>query len=63
MNESRSVRRRYDLLIPHRPFLWEVPQKPVAVPKFHTTRMDRLEREAVESFRSSRRSGSEIGGC
>ena len=42
-------------------FAWEVPQKPVTV-RIPFPLIDRLEREAVESFRSLTSRGSEIGG-
>ncbi len=42
-------------------YLWEVPQKPVCV-KIPFALIDRLEHEAVESFRSLSSRGSEIGG-
>ncbi len=42
-------------------YLWEVPQKPVSV-RIPFSLIDRLEREAVESFRSLTSRGSEIGG-
>ncbi len=42
-------------------YLWEVPQKPVCV-RIPFALIDRLEHEAVESFRSLSSRGSEIGG-
>jgi TonB family protein len=42
-------------------YLWEVPQKPVSV-RIPFSLIDRLEREAVENFRSLTSRGSEIGG-
>jgi protein TonB len=42
-------------------YTWAVPQKPVSV-RIPFALIDRLEREAVESFRSLRSRGSEIGG-
>ena len=42
-------------------YTWAVPQKPVAV-RIPFALIDRLEHEAVESFRSLRSRGSEIGG-
>jgi TonB family protein len=42
-------------------YLWDVPQKPVCV-KVPFALIDRLEHEAVESFRSLSSRGSEIGG-
>ena len=62
MNESTARAERYDLQTSTSSFfLWEVPQKPVAV-RIPYQLMDRLEREAVESFRSVTSRGSEIGG-
>src|SRR5215471_12073513 len=62
MNESTARAERYDLQTsPSSFFLWEVPQKPVAV-RIPYELIDRLEREAVESFRSVTSKGSEIGG-
>src|SRR6516162_5686463 len=64
MNESTARAERYDLqtspsLSPF--YLWEVAQKPVSV-RIPFSLIDRLEREAVESFRSLTSKGSEIGG-
>src|ERR1017187_692274 len=42
-------------------YLWEVPQNPVSV-RIPFSLIDRLEREAVENFRSLTSRGSEIGG-
>ena len=42
-------------------YLWEVPQKPVAV-QLSYGMIDRLEKETVENFRSLTSRGSEIGG-
>ena len=62
MNESTARAERYDLQTSTSSyFLWEVPQKPVAV-RIPFPLMDRLEREAVDSFRSVTSKGSEIGG-
>jgi len=62
VNESTARAERYDLQTsPSSFFLWEVPQKPVAV-RIPYQLIDRLEREAVESFRSVTSRGSEIGG-
>src|SRR5204863_2107541 len=62
MIESTARAERYDLQTSTSSFfLWEVPQKPVAV-RIPYDLMDRLEREAVESFRSVTSRGSEIGG-
>ena len=62
MVESTARAERYDLQTSTSSFfLWEVPQKPVAV-RIPYDLMDRLEREAVDSFRSVTSRGSEIGG-
>src|SRR5437879_5368892 len=62
MIESTARAERYDLQTSKSPFyLWEVPQKPVAV-RIPFNVIDRLEREAVEAFRSLSSRGSEIGG-
>jgi periplasmic protein TonB len=62
MNESTARAERYDLQTsPSTFYLWEVPQKPVAV-RIPYELIERLEREAVESFRSVTSRGSEIGG-
>jgi len=62
MNESTARAERFDLQTSTSSFFhWEVPQKPVAVRIPHQL-MDRLEREAVDSFRSVTSKGSEIGG-
>src|SRR5205807_8547442 len=62
MAESTARAERYDLQTSASSFfLWEVPQKPVAV-RIPYDLMDRLEREAVDSFRSVTSRGSEIGG-
>ena len=62
MIESTARAERYDLQTStSSSFLWEVPQKPVAV-RIPYDLMDRLERQAVESFRSVTSRGSEIGG-
>src|SRR4051794_21450692 len=62
MVESTARAERYDLQTStSSSFLWEVPQKPVAV-RIPYPLIDRLEREAVESFRSVTSKGSEIGG-
>jgi TonB family protein len=62
MNESTARAERFDL--PSSPatyFSWEVAGKPVRV-RMRMDAIDRLEREAVESFRSLTSRGSEIGG-
>jgi TonB family protein len=62
MNESTARAERYD--IPPSPlpsYTWTVPQKPISV-CFPLDIIDRLEHEAVESFRSLSSRGSEIGG-
>lgn len=62
MIESTARAERYDLQTSKSSsYLWEVPQKPVAV-RIPFSVMDRLEREAVEAFRSLSSRGSEIGG-
>src|SRR5882757_5081343 len=62
MIESPARGERYDLLtFILSSFLLGVPQKPVAV-RIPYELIDRLEREAVESFRSVTSRGSEIGG-
>jgi protein TonB len=62
MNESTARADRFDLQTSTSSFfLWEVPQKPVSV-RIPYPLIDRLEREAVESFRSVTSRGSEIGG-
>ena len=62
MIESTARAERYDLQdspAPH--YIWEVPQKPVSV-RIPFSLIDRLERDAVDSFRSLTSKGSEIGG-
>src|SRR5215472_8867187 len=62
MIESTARAERFDLQTSKSPsYLWEVPQKPVAV-RISLGVIDRLEREAVEAFRSLSSRGSEIGG-
>ena len=62
MNESTARAERFDLQNASSPlYLWEVPQKPVSV-RIPFSLIDRLERDAVESFRSLTSRGSEIGG-
>jgi protein TonB len=62
MIESTARAERFDLQTSKsNSYLWEVPQKPVAV-RIPFNVMDRLEREAVEAFRSLSSRGSEIGG-
>ncbi len=62
MIESAIRAERVELPSSQAPFyLWEVPQKPVCV-KIPFALIDRLEHEAVESFRSLSSRGSEIGG-
>jgi TonB family protein len=62
MTESTARAERFDLQPAPSPlYLWEVPQKPVSV-RIPFSLIDRLEREAVESFRSLTSRGSEIGG-
>jgi protein TonB len=62
MIESTARAERFDLQTStSSTYLWEAPQKPVAV-RIPFGMMDRLEREAVEAFRSLSSRGSEIGG-
>ncbi len=62
MTESTARAERFDVQTASSPFyLWEVPQKPVSV-RIPFSLIDRLERDAVESFRSLTSRGSEIGG-
>src|SRR5260370_29005046 len=62
MSESTARAERFDLQNASSPlYLWEVPQKPVSV-RIPFSLIDRLERDAVESFRSLTSRGSEIGG-
>lgn len=62
MIESTARAERFDLQTASSPFyLWQVPQKPVSV-RIPFSLIDRLEREAVDSFRSLTSRGSEIGG-
>ncbi len=62
MIESTARAERYDLQTSLSPYyLWEVPQKPVSV-RIPFSLIDRLEHDAVESFRSLTSKGSEIGG-
>src|SRR3954447_341251 len=62
MTESTARAERYDLQTSPSPvYVWEVSQKPVSV-RIPFSLIDRLEHEAVESFRSLTSKGSEIGG-
>jgi protein TonB len=62
MIESAARAERFELSSSASPFyLWEVPQKPIAV-KLPFPLIDRLENEAVENFKSLSSRGSEIGG-
>jgi protein TonB len=62
MTESTARAERFDVQAAASPlYLWEVPQKPVSV-RIPFSLIDRLEREAVENFRSLTSRGSEIGG-
>ena len=62
MTESTARAERFDEQTAASPlYLWEVPQKPVSV-RIPFSLIDRLEREAVDSFRSLTSRGSEIGG-
>ena len=62
MTQSTALAEPSDLRTSTSPFYtWEVPQKPVSV-RIPYDLMDRLEKEAVENFRSLSSRGSEIGG-
>ena len=62
MTESTARAERFDLQTSTSPFYtWEVPQKPISV-RIPYGLMDRLEKEAVDNFRSLSSRGSEIGG-
>jgi TonB family protein len=62
MTQSIARAEQFDLQASTSPFYtWEVPQKPVSI-RIPYDLMDRLEKEAVESFRSLTSRGSEIGG-
>jgi len=62
MVESTLRAEHFELQAPASPlYLWEVAQKPVSAKIPHAL-VDRLEHEAVESFRSLSSRGSEIGG-
>src|SRR3954468_11286400 len=62
MNESTARAERFEAKSDSTPlYIWEVPQKPVSV-RIPFSLIDRLEHEAVESFRSLTSKGSEIGG-
>src|SRR5260221_1438070 len=62
MIESTARAERYDLQTSKSPsYLWEVPQKPVAV-RIPFNVIDRLEREAVEAVRAFSFRGSENWG-
>ena len=62
MTESTARAERYDLQSSTSPYYtWEVPQKSVSV-RIPYGLMDRLEKEAVDNFRSLSSRGSEIGG-
>ena len=62
MTQSIVRAEQFDLHTSASPFYtWEVPQKPVSV-RIPYDLMDRLEKEAVENFRSLSSRGSEIGG-
>jgi len=61
MTESTARAERFDVQTAASPlYLWEVAQKPVSV-RIPFNLIDRLEKEAVESFRSLTSNGSEIG--
>lgn len=62
MTESTARAERFERDSPVLPsFTWTVPQKPVAV-RIPLAVIEKLEREAVESYRSLTSRGSEIGG-
>ena len=62
MAESTARRERGEpASAPLATYLWEVPQKPVAV-RLAFDFIDRMEREVIENFRSLTSQGSEIGG-
>jgi protein TonB len=62
MVESTARRERGEQgTAPVATYLWEVPQKPVAV-RLVLDFIDRMEREVIENFRSLTSQGSEIGG-
>jgi protein TonB len=62
MAESTARRERGEpVSAPLSTYLWEVPQKPVAV-RLAFDFIDRLENEVIENFRSLTSQGSEIGG-
>ena len=62
MNESTARAERFDVTAASQPtYTWTVSQKPLAV-CFPLDIIDRLEHEAVESFRSLSSRGSEVGG-
>ena len=62
MPESTARAERFEVQTAPSPlYLWEVPQKPVSV-RIPFSLIDRLEKEAVENFRSLTSRGSEIGG-
>jgi protein TonB len=62
MTDSTARAERFEPDAPVVPsFTWTVPQKPVAV-RIPLTLIEKLERQAVESYRSLTSKGSEIGG-
>lgn len=62
MTESTARAERFERESPASPFFtWMVPQKPVAVRISHEV-IEKLEKEAVETYRSLTSRGSEIGG-
>lgn len=62
MLDSTARAERVDIISPEGAYYtWEAPQKPVAV-RLALPLIDRLESEAVETFRSLTSRGSEIGG-
>src|SRR6266496_1842589 len=62
MTDSTARAEKFEVQSPASPlYLWEVPQKPVSVRILFPV-IDRLENDAVETFRSLSSKGSEIGG-
>ncbi len=62
MNDSTARAERFSVAPSPQPsYIWEVPEKPISV-CFPLDIIDRLEHEAVESFRSLSSRGSEVGG-
>ncbi len=62
MNESTARAERFSIPPVSQPsYIWSIPEKPISV-CFPLDIIDRLEHEAVESFRSLSSRGSEVGG-